>query len=176
MSAIPSLLLLIAALVAPAHAQPRTVTLQFMAPDANWTDRNFTGHAFICIQTRAGSVVSDDCFGFFVRKSGKALVGGPGVVDPEFDFSKNRPARSGEVKATFTTPIAAARRQRLLAFIRGFDRDFSLTPANCLSFANGVAKLAGLETPGSTPQTPVQYLNELRTLNRTQNPEPNREP
>lgn len=160
-----SLVLLIAALGGPAHAQPRNVVLQFMAPDANWGDRTLTGRAFICLQLKTGKGVSEECFGFYVRKSGKALVGGAGVVDHEFDFSKTPPVRFVDIKVSVTTPITAARRQRLLSFIRGFDKDFSLTPANCLAFANGVARLAGLKTPGSTSLTPVQYLNELRKLN-----------
>ena len=160
-----SMVLVIAALAAPAHAQPRNVILQFMASDANWGDRGLTGRAFICLQLKTGRGVSEECFGFYVRKSGKALVGGPGVADREFDFSKSLPVRVVDVKASVTTPITAARRQRVLSFIRGFDKDFSLTPANCLAFANGVARLAGLKTPGSTSLTPVQYLNELRKLN-----------
>ena len=150
-------MLVIAAFGAPAHAQPRNLSLQFMAPDANWTDRSVTGRAFICIQLKSETGLSEDCFGFYQRKSGKALVGGPGVVDKEFDFSKTPPARFVQVKASMTTPITAARRQRLLAFIKGFDKDFSLTPANCVTFANGIARLAGLKTPGSTSLTPVQY-------------------
>jgi hypothetical protein len=159
------LVLVSAAFGPPVYAQPRNATLQIMAPDANWTDRNHTRHAFICIQLKSGSGVTEDCFGFYLRKSGKALVGGPGVVDPEFDFSKTPPARFSQVKASITTPITAARRQRLLTFIRGFDKDFSLTPANCIAFANGVAKLAGLKTPVSTSLTAVQYVSELRKLN-----------
>jgi hypothetical protein len=162
---IPSLVLVIAELCAPAYAQTRNFTVQFMAPDANWGDRSITGHAFICIQLKTGSRLSEDCFGFYLRKSGKALVGGPGVIDREFDFSRTPPGRFTHVKASVTTPITVARRQRLLSFIRGFDKDFSLTPANCILFANGVARLAGLKTPGSTSLTPVQYLNELRKLN-----------
>ena len=162
---IPPLVLLIAAFGAPGYAQSRNVTLQFMAPDSNWADPQFTGHAFICIQLKTGTGLNEECFGFYRRKNGKALVGGPGVVDKEFDSSKTPPARFVQVKASITTPITAARRQRLLAFIKGFDKDFSLTAANCVSFANGVARLAGLKTPGSTSLTPVQYLNELRRLN-----------
>ena len=160
-----SLVLVITALAAPAHAQPRNVILQFMAPAANWGDRSLAGRAFVCLQLKSAKGVSEECFGFYLRKSGKALVGGPGVVDHEFDFSKTLPVQVVDAKASFTTPITAARRQRLLSFIRGFDKDFSLTPANCLAFANGVARLAGLKTPGSTALTPVQYLNELRKLN-----------
>jgi hypothetical protein len=162
---IASLVLVIAALGAPAYAQPRPATLQFMAPDANWTDPNLVGHAFICIRLKTASGVTEDCFGFYLRKSGKALLGGRGVVDREFDFSKTPPVRFVQIKASVTAPITAARRQRLLSFIRGFDKDFSPTPANCISFANGVAKLAGLKTPTSTSLTPVQYLDALRKLN-----------
>ena len=162
---IASLALVIAAFGTPAYAQARNVTLQFMAPDANWGDRSLTGHAFICIQRKTGRGVSEDCFGFYLRKSGKTLVGGPGVIDHEFDFSKTPLVRFTHVKASVTAPITVARRQRLLSFIRGFDKDFSPTPANCISFANGVARLAGLKTPRSTSLTPVQYVHELRKLN-----------
>ena len=160
-----SLVLLIAAFGATPYAQPRNATLQFMAPDANWADRAFTGHAFVCIQLKTAKGVSEDCFGFYLRKSGKALVGGPGVVDREFDFSKTPPVRFAQVKASVTAPMTAAQRQRILSFIRGFDRDFSPNPGNGIAFANGVAKLAGLKTPASTSLTPIQYLDALRKLN-----------
>lgn len=159
------LVLLIPAFGAPAYAQSRNLTLQLMAPDSNWADPNFIGHAFLCIQLKGGSAGNEECFGFYRRKSGKALVGGPGVIDKEFEFSKTPPARFSRVEASITTPMTSARRQRLLAFIKGFDKDFSLTAANCITFANGVARLAGLKTPGSTSLSPVQYLNELRKLN-----------
>jgi hypothetical protein len=155
----------VAAFVTPTSAQPRNATLQFMAPEANWGDRNLAGHAFVCIQLKTGTKVSEDCFGFYLRKSGKALVGGPGIVDREFDFSKTPPARFAQVKASVSVPITSARRQRLLSFIRSFDKDFSPSPANSISFVNGVAKLAGLKTPASTSLTPVQYLDALRKLN-----------
>jgi hypothetical protein len=155
----------IAGFAAPAYAQARNVTVQFMAPEANWGDRRITGHAFICIQLQTASRLSEDCFGFYLRKSGKVLVGGPGVVDREFDFTRTPPGRFPQINASVTAPITAARRQRLVSFIRSFDKDFSLTPANCLAFANGAARLAGLKTPRSTSLTPVQYLNELRKLN-----------
>ena len=89
------LVLLIAGFGAPAYAQPRNVTVQFMAPEANWGDPRITGHAFICIRLETGSQRSEECFGFYARKNGKALVGGPGVVDREFDFSRTaRPVPS----------------------------------------------------------------------------------
>jgi hypothetical protein len=159
------LVLLIAAVVAPASAQSRKATLQLMASDANWGDQNLAGRAFICIKLESGGAVTEDCFGFYLRKNGKALVGGPGVVDKEFSFSKTPPVRFAQIKASVTRPLTVARRQRLLSYIRGFDKDFSPTPANCLSFANGAAKLAGLKTPASTSLTPVQYVDALRKLN-----------
>ena len=160
-----SLVLLIAAFGVQASAQPRNATLQFMAPDANWADRSLAGHAFVCIQLKTAKGVSEDCFGFYLRKSGKALVGGPGVVAREFDFTKTPPVRFVQVKASVTAPMTAAQRQRILSFIRGFDKDFSPNPANGIAFANGVAKLAGLKTPTSTSLTPVQYIDALRKLN-----------
>lgn len=159
------LVLLIAGSGAPAYAQARNVTVQFMAPEANWGDPRITGHAFICIQAQTASRPGEECFGFYLRKSGKTLVGGPGVVDREFDFARAPPGRFPQITASVTAPITAARRQRLLAFIRSFDKDFSLNSANGLAFANGAARLAGLKTPRSTTLTPVQYLNELRKLN-----------
>lgn len=161
-----SLALTIAPFATPAHAQPGKAVLKFMASDGNWTDRSFTGHAFVCVQLTTGKDVKDDCFGFYPRTTGKTLVGGPGIIDREFDFSKKPPARFTNVQASITKPITASQRRQVLSFIRGFDKDFSLTPTNCLSFANGVARLVGLKTPASTSSaTPVQFLNELRRLN-----------
>ncbi len=157
--------LTIVAVATPAYAQPGRAVLQFMAPDGGWADRGFAGGAFVCVQLRSATGQKEECFGFYTRGTGKAVVGGPGVIDSEFEFSKRPPGRFSNAKASVTKPITERQRQRILSFIRGFDKDFSLTGANCVSFSNGVARLAGLKTPTATSPTPVQYLNELRRLN-----------
>jgi hypothetical protein len=160
------MILLLGAHSATVPAQDRDIFLQFAAADGNWSDRSFTGHAFLCVQRKIGSGLKEECFGFYPRANRKALVGGPGVVDSEFDFAARPPTRFTHAKASLRKAITGAQRQKVLAFIRTFDKDFSLTPGNCVSFANGVAKLAGLKTPSSISfPTPVEYLNELRRVN-----------
>jgi hypothetical protein len=160
------LLTSVACVAAPERAQGGDSSLQFMASDGEWADASFTSHAFVCLQRKTDSDVTEDCFGFFPRTKGTALVGGPGVIDKEFDFSKTTPTRFGKVTVSVRTPITSEQRRRALAFIRGFDKDFSLTARNCVLFASKLASLVGLKTPRSSSfRTPVEYLNELRKLN-----------
>ena len=160
------LLTSLACVAEPEQSQHRDMALQFMASDGNWADSSFTGHAFVCLQLETDSRVTEDCFGFYPRAKGTALVGGPGVVDKEFDFSKSPPTRFGNVQVSIRTRTTMEQRQKALAFIRGFDKDFSLTSRNCVLFGNRVASMVGLKTPrSSTFRTPVEYLNELRKLN-----------
>ena len=160
------LLTSLACVTEPERSQHRDMALQFMAPDGTWADSSFTGHAFVCLQLETDSSVTEDCFGFYPRAKGTALVGGPGVVDKEFDFSKSPPTRFGNVQVSVRTRVTMEQRQKALAFIRGFDKDFSLTSRNCVLFANGLARLVGLTTPKSSSfPTPVEYLRELRQVN-----------
>jgi len=155
-----------ACIAAPERAQDGNSSLQLMASDGDWADDSFTGRAFVCVRLKTDSDVLEDCFGFFPRIKGTALVGGPGVIDKEFDFSRSPPTRPADVKVSVTTPITSEQRRSALAFIRGFDKDFSLTSRNCVLFGNRVASMVGLKTPrSSTFRTPVEYLNELRKLN-----------
>jgi hypothetical protein len=160
------LLTTLACVAAPERAQHRDMSLQFMASDGTWADSSFTGHAFVCLHQKTDSSVTEDCYGFYPRAKGSALVGGPGVADTEFDFSKRPPMKFADVKVSVRTPITIEQRQKALAFIRGFDKDFSLTSRNCVLFASELAKLVGLKTPQSSSfRTPVEYLIELRKLN-----------
>jgi hypothetical protein len=62
--------------------------------------------------------------------------------------------------------ITIEQRPKAFAFIRGFDKDFSLTSRNCVLFSSELANLVGLKTPRSSSfRTPVEYLIELRKLN-----------
>lgn len=160
------LLTSVACVAVPERAQDGGSSVQFMASDGDWADDRFTRHAFVCLQRKIDSDVTEDCFGFYPRTKGNALVGGPGVLDKEFDFAKTRPARFANVQVSVSTPITSEQRHRALAFIRGFDKDFSLSPRNCVLFASRLAGLVGLKTPRSSSfRTPVEYLNELRQLN-----------
>jgi len=149
-----------------ACANDDAVFVRIMAPDANWSDGSFTGHAFVCLEEERIVGLREDCYGFYPRKSGKALVGGPGVVDSEFDFANHPPARFSKIQASITKPISNDSRIRILDFIKAFDKSFTLNAANCVTFTNEVAKLAGLRTPDSTNfTTPASYVQKLRELN-----------
>lgn len=156
-------------LVAPPALPARAadgIWVQFMASDGNWADQSVTGHAFVCVQLQVSSGLKEDCFGFYPRKGGKGLVGGPGVVDSEFDFERHPPTRFSNVKASATKAISIEERVKVLAFIRGFDKNFTLGMTDCVNFSNGVARAAGLKVPASTAlTTPVKYIEELRKLN-----------
>jgi hypothetical protein len=142
------------------------ISIQFMASDGNWADKSFTGHAFVCVQLQVGSGLKEDCYGFYPRKSGKGLVGGAGVVDSEFDFEKHPPTRFSNIKVSATKSITIDERVKVLTFIKGFDKNFTLGMIDCVNFSNGVAKAAGLKVPASTTfTTPVKYVEELRKLN-----------
>jgi hypothetical protein len=133
----------------------------------HWADPRFTRHAFVCVRLKRAAGVKEDCYGFYPRRAtAKALVGGPGVVDSEFNFEKQPPGRLSNVKASVTKAISVQDRTKILAFIRAFDKHFSLNAANCVLFADGVAKLARLKTPVSTNvTTPLSYVEKLSALN-----------
>lgn len=141
------------------------ILIQFMASDANWVDKSFTGHAFICIQLKLNDGLKEDCYGFYPRSSGRALIGGPGVVDNEFDFDKHPPTRFSNIKASVIKVISTQDRSSILTLIKEYEKDFKLTTSNCVKFTNEVAKKAGLKTPNSTDTTtPVSYIRKLQEL------------
>lgn len=164
-----SLLILVALMIgvnSPAYAQQEPVIVQIMAADANWADKSFTGHAFICIQLKLSNGIKEDCYGFYPKNAAAAVVGGPGVVDSELDFDKHPPTRFGNVRISVTKGVSLEARMKILGLIKGWRKDFALTAVNCVAFANAVADLAGLRTPASTNSiTPVGYVMQLRSLN-----------
>ena len=134
-----------------------------MAPDANWTDRAFTGHAFVCIQLKTAKGVSEDCFGFYLRKSGKALVGGPGVVDREFDFSKTPPVREGQGVCRSTDDGGSAPAQSCPSseVSTGIFRQTRATASRSRTeWPNWRISNAGIDVTDTCP-----YLDALRKLN-----------
>jgi hypothetical protein len=142
------------------------ITIQIMASDGNWKDQSFTGHAFICLQLPVSNGVKEDCYGFYPRQNGTGLIGGPGIVDSEFDFDKHPPTRFSNVKASVTKAISLQERKKILDVITGFDKNFTVGIVDCVRFSNAVAKAAGLKVPTETTfTTPVSYIKKLQQLN-----------
>ena len=140
--------------------------MQIMATDGNWADKSFTGHAFVCLQLRLSTGIKEDCYGFYPKGTTSTIVGGPGVVDSEFNFAERPMTRFSNVKVSVTKGVSLEVRAKILKLIQGWKKDFELSSTNCVAFANAVADLAGLRIPSGTGlTTPVNYVTHLRDLN-----------
>lgn len=144
-------------------------TIQIMGTSANWADGSVTGHALVCIQLPTKSGIKEDCYGFYPTSVG-SIFGGPGVVSSEFDFNVHPPTRFSNVVNSISAPITLQQRQNILQTIFGHPTTYSITTSNCVSFANEVARAAGMNVPDDTSYTtPESYVNQLKALNPSLN-------
>jgi len=141
-------------------------TVKIMASSTSWADRSVFGHAWICLGVNLSSGIKEDCYGFYPRNGGLGQVVGPGTVDSEFGDKKPL-TRFSHVEGSVKNAISDSQRRQILTMIREWGtKSFNLIDHNCISFANEVAKAAGLQTP--TPiaaTTPMTFVKELKTLN-----------
>jgi hypothetical protein len=140
--------------------------LQIMGTSANWADSSVTGHAFVCIALPTNSGIKEDCYGFYPNGAAGSIFGGPGVVSSEFDFNAHPPTRFSNIVNSVTKTITLQQRQNVLAAINGHPTTYSLTSSNCVTFANELARAAGLKAPEDTSYTtPESYVAKLKALN-----------
>src|SRR6266849_1412697 len=90
-------------LVAPAIGADR-ITLEVMGLRTSWADKEFTGHAFLCIALDLQSGIKEDCYGFYPTGSGAtAAIAGSGGLSSEFTRNPTRFSRvDASVKKTIT--------------------------------------------------------------------------
>ncbi|MBS0642932.1 MAG: hypothetical protein JSS43_23965 [Proteobacteria bacterium] len=141
------------------------IQLEIMASPAGFAQGPSLGHAFMCIEMLLNQGIKEDCFGFYPKNGGTELaVGGPGVVNNEFD--KN-PVRFSNIIASGKWPLSINLRASILAAINNYDTGhYALTDANCIDFIDAIARIAGLKTPSRSPlQTPAKYVQGLVQMN-----------
>ena len=161
------LVFLISTLFAGTARAADDFTVEIMASSTSWADRSFFGHAWICLGVNLSSGIKEDCYGFYPRSGGLGQIVGPGTVDSEF-ADKKPVTRFSHVEASVKNGISDAQRRQILTMIREWSttKSFKLSDHNCVSFANEVAKAAGLHTPTlAAATTPVAFVKELKALN-----------
>jgi len=141
------------------------IYLELMASRVSVINGEFTGHAFMCIELLLSSGIKEDCYGFYPKADNmKGYVGGPGVVQSEF---QKKPDRFSRVEQSVKTPITTAQRSKILGLVNDWDKaDYSLTKQQCIDFISSVATAAGLKIPPrNTTDFPLDFLKKLRSLN-----------
>lgn len=141
------------------------IYLELMASRVSTINGEFTGHAFMCIELLLNSGIKEDCYGFYPKTDNiKGYIGGPGVVQSEF---QKKPDRFSRVDQSVKTPITIGQRAKILGLVNDWDKaDYSLTKQQCVDFVSSVAAAAGLKIPSrDAADFPVDFLKKLRALN-----------
>src|SRR6266702_6003590 len=143
------------------HAAPGDITLEFMASPEGFTSGPSLGHAFFCIGLDLNSGIKEDCFGFYAKTSAGMFVGGPGVVNSE--FQKN-PGRFANVVSDFKTTISESQRKAIYQVISDFNaKNYSLIASSCIDLEMAIAQAAGLRAPPrSTIQLPRDFVDGIK--------------
>lgn len=165
----PVVLALVAAwlllLPGPARAAPGDIMLEIMGAEVSWANREYVGHAFLCIALHLNSGIKEDCYGFYpASTTAVGRVSGPGVVSGEVGRNPTRFARVG---AAAKRTITEDQRRAVLRAIDGWNaRNYNLTDTNCIDLVHEVAGVVGMRRPdrGAT-QLPLAYVRELDRLN-----------
>jgi hypothetical protein len=141
------------------------IYLELMASRVSVINGEFTGHAFMCIELLLNSGIKEECYGFYPKDDNiKGYIGGPGVVQSEF---QKKPDRFSRVEQSIKTKITIAQRSKILGLVNDWDKaDYNLTKQQCVDFISSVAVAAGLKSPPRVvTDFPLDYLNKLKSLN-----------
>lgn len=141
------------------------ITLELMASKVSTINGEFTGHAFMCLALLLNSGIKEDCYGFYPRENTvKGYIGGPGVVDGE--FQKN-PSRFTRITQSLTILISDGQRRTILGLVNEWNtKNYDLTRQQCVDFVRAVATAAGLKVPPrNTTDFPVDLLTKVKNLN-----------
>jgi hypothetical protein len=141
------------------------MTVELMAAKPSWVDKQFVGHAFLCLAVPVGSGVKEDCFGFY-PVGGKAFIGGPqGIVQSEFVKS---PTRFALVTISLKKPITDQQRREVYRMIKDWNsKQYHLTHQSCIDFVDSVARTLDWHTPPRVPtDLPEAYLTKLVNANK----------
>ena len=139
--------------------------VQLMASRVSAINGEFTGHAFLCVQLLLTSGIKEDCYGFYPKVDNiKGFIGGPGVVQSEFQENPNRFSR---IDQSLQVPITANQRRAILQLVDEWNQaDYSLAKQQCVDFIRSVAAAAGLTVPArSISDFPVDFLKKLKDSN-----------
>src|SRR5258708_2029136 len=106
-------------LVTPAISAD-SITLEIMGSRTSWANKEFTGHAFLCIALNLQAGIKEDCYGFYPTGSGStAAIAGTGGLSSE--FTKN-PTRFSRVDASVKKGITSDQRRAVLSLMRAWDK------------------------------------------------------
>lgn len=146
------------------QANAQDIRVEFMASDTSWIESAYTGHAFMCIRLRINSGWKEDCYGFYPKSGSKGFIGGPGLVQSEFQKNPSRFARIG---ISISKPINESQRLEILRLVNVWNGEpFDLTNRNCIDFVASVAKDIGWLLPAREPtELPRAYLKKLQDEN-----------
>lgn len=119
-------------------------------------------HAFLCIATRVGSGLKEDCYGFYPIDGTKAAVGGPGKIGT----SDIRRVDSSVVSTRYLD-ITALQRSEVFAQLKDWEsKRYQLNYSNCIDLMDRVAEKLGLKRPARrATQKPAEYVQALKNLN-----------
>lgn len=148
------------------RADPGDIYVDIMSSSTSWANNSAFGHAFLCISYHLNSGIKEECFGFYSRATGAAmLIGGPGTLDNE--AMAKRPDRFAEITASVAVKMDEARRKRVFQLTNDWNaKSYKLTDSNCIDFVHAVAGELGLKRPDrSKTQTPTAYVSGLKSLN-----------
>lgn len=141
------------------------ILLELMASRVSVVNGEFTGHAFMCIELLLNNGIKEDCYGFYPKIDNiHGYIGGPGVVQSE--FQKN-PDRFSRVEQSIKKPLSPAQRGKILGLVNDWDKtNYSLTQQQCVDFIRSVAAAAGLKLPPRDgTDFPTDFLKKLKALN-----------
>lgn len=144
----------------------QSIQVEFVASNVSWTNSEYTGHAFMCIILPTGSGPKEDCYGFYPRNSGiKGFIGGPGVVQSEF---QKKPSRFSRITTSIRkNSISEDQRRAILKLVNDWNnKNYDLTNQSCIDFVAAVAKEINWEVPSrEATELPETYLNKLKYAN-----------
>jgi hypothetical protein len=155
--------------IQPKVAEAQSVQVELMAATASW-EAGEIGHAFMCISIPVGSGIKEDCYGFYPRVPGKAVVFGPGVVASE--PTAEHITRFSRIAVSFKRPISDEQRRQIIKMTDAWNsRDYNFTSQNCIDFVDSIAHLLGWTTPPRVAtDLPVTYLKKLVDANNSNPP------
>lgn len=149
-----------------ADATPGDIYIEVMGGEVSWVDKQFVGHAFLCLSYHLNNGVKEDCYGFYPAKSGTGQVLGPGVVSNEFKRDDSA-ARFTNIAASVKHKITEIERRAILKRLTAWnDETYSLMSSNCIDLVHAIAADAGLQRPNrALNPTPLGYVKALKKLN-----------
>lgn len=145
-------------------AAPGDMRISLMAAKIDWDANEFSGYAFLCIESETGSGTNDDCYSFFRTAANKAFVGGSGVARTDL---RKTPTRFPSPTVSVTRRLTAAQRQAALKLIDAWNqREYELSAVNSIELVRDVAQATGFTLPPRKNESSEGLLKRLQAFNR----------